>query len=168
MAVRARLSRVGLTGPLPGVQVRLSRVGLTGGAVTTLRVDPVGFDAAAAEPMLQRTLTAVVVGGATPDSYSWRRVSGAQVTLAAAGASCGLVIPGSFDGTTVTIGCSAVASGVTGPEALLTITALPHIGFWTVQGGVAVPIGRPEFLTGLSPAVPFTLDGGRLDIDTLS
>lgn len=145
MAVRARLSRVGLTGPLPGVVVRLSRVGLTGTAVTTLALAAVGFDPTRAEPMTQVTLSASVVAGATPDSHVWRRVSGAQVTLSAAGGSCDLVVPASWDGTTVTIGCSAVVGGVTGPEALLTITCLPHVAFWTVQGGAAVPIGRPTF-----------------------
>lgn len=167
MAVRARLSRAGLTGPLPGVVVRLSRVGLAGTAVTTLALTPVGFDPTAAEPMIERTINATVVAGTAPDSYLWRRVSGAQVALAAAGASCDVVVPGAFNGTTVTIGCSAVVSGVTGPEALLTITALPHIGFWTVQAGQAVPIGRPTFPSPYTP-VPFVLDGGRLDIDTLS
>ncbi len=145
MAVRARLSRVGLTGPLPGVLVRVSRIALSGTAVTSLALAATDFDPTRAEPMTQGTLSAAVVAGATPDSYTWRRVSGAQVTLTGTGATRTLVIPASWDGTTVTIGCSAVVGGVTGPEALLTITCLPHIAFWTVQGGAAVPIGRPTF-----------------------
>lgn len=167
MAVRLRLTRAGLTGPLPGVRLRVSRIGAGGTSVATLRIDPSGFDPAAAEPMIERTLTATLISGPTPDSYTWRRVSGAQVTLHSTGASCDLVIPGAWDGTPVTVGCSAVVGGVTGPEALLTITCLPHIAFWTVAAGQLVPIGRPEFPSPYT-VVPFTLDGGRLDIDTLT
>lgn len=165
--MRLQWSRAGLDGTLPGTRLRMSRAGFTGTAVATVSLVVDVTDPSQTEPMTDVQIVATPTGGsATPDSYNWRRVSGAQVNLQTSGNICDLRAPGSLNGTTLVVGCSAVVSGVSGPEATITLVCLPHIGLWSVDRatGVATPIGRPVLVGEYTPEA-FLLDQGRLDVD---
>jgi hypothetical protein len=133
--VALKVSRVGVTGTtLTTPSLKISRVGATGTAAILL--NPIA--AQTVEPGVMVTLTAVLTGGGSADSYSWRFVSGDTVTLGAVGAVATFTSPSVTTPTkaprqaTTTIGVTATVSGVTSPERQVTVTTLPQLR-WTLN-----------------------------------
>lgn len=88
------------------------------------------------EPLSTVTLTATLAtGSATPDSYVWRRVSGAAVALSGTGATITFPAPAAMDGATVVIGVSGLIGGAQGPERTVQITTLPQIRWEPTTAG---------------------------------
>lgn len=140
--VAVRVYRAGLTGSPPAPAVRVYRAGLTGTEYQTprLRVYRAGltgveavfvapFAARTAGPGEPVTLTAALVGGGAPDSWTWRVLPGsAPVQLTGTGAArsfpCPSVMP---PGAEVRLGVTATRGGVTSPEVAAVVTVLPQL-----------------------------------------
>lgn len=105
----------------------VSGVGVASAALTPLTPLTV-------EPLSTVELEAVPLSGAVPDTYTWRRVGGAAVSLVASGSTCTFTAPAAMPpGATVTIGVRATAGGIPGAEQQVVITALPQLT-WTRVG----------------------------------
>lgn len=128
------LSGSGTTSAAPSVRL----LALSGSGTTSASLLP--LVPLTVEPLSTVTLEAVLSTGATADSYAWRRVSGAAVTLTAAGSSCSFTAPAAMPpGATVVIGVRATISGVQGAEQQVTITSLPQLLWTQVPGGPWTP-----------------------------
>lgn len=145
-----RLRAVRLTGSTPVVQrlravrltgsgaaaaaPRLRAVRLTGSGGAAVTVAPLS-DRTGVEPGSTITYTATLVGGGTADSWAWRRVSGAAIGLTATGATATFAAPSDLAGASVTVGVTATVGGVTSPEEIMTVTALPQTEWWWTDTG---------------------------------
>jgi hypothetical protein len=142
--VPARLRIGGLSGDgsLPATG-RLRIGGLSGDGTVAVILNP--LTGSTVEPLSTVNLTAVVAAGsATPDSYTWRVVSGATVSLVGTGASVSFAAPAHPNGTYTIIGVKGIKGGVQSPEQTVRIDALPHLRFKaSTSGWVAVPVRIP-------------------------
>lgn len=123
------------TGPTTG-KGRVYRTQFTGTAATVL----LPLTDVACEPLTSVPLTATLAPlSATPDSYSWRRISGPSVSIVGTGASVTVKAPAALAGATVVIGVKATTAGVDSVERTCTITT-PTCQFWapTSTGLVAM------------------------------
>jgi hypothetical protein len=123
---------------LPKLRAYRTTVSSTAITVPTLRVyrtTTAGTNATVLEPLEDVTaeplslvpLTAVKTDlSVTPDSYSWRRVSGAAASIVGTGATVSVKAPAAQGGTSVTIGVRAVVGAWQSPEQEVTITTPPH------------------------------------------
>lgn len=141
---------------LPGVKLRWSRHTLEGTASTgsklrwgrhalegTAGVFVNSIAAQTVEPETTVTLTASLAGGGTPDSWTWRRVSGPAVTLVGTGATRQFIAPSGMPpaGATVVVGVIATVAGTSSAEATVMITVLPQLR-WQYEGGAWVGARR--------------------------
>jgi hypothetical protein len=142
--VPARLRIGGLSGDgsLPATG-RLRIGGLSGDGTVAVILNP--LTGSTVEPLSTVNLTAVVAAGsATPDSYTWRVVSGATVSLVGTGATVSFAAPAHPNGTFTIIGVKGIKGGVQSPEQTVRIDALPHLRFKaSTSGWVAVPVRIP-------------------------
>lgn len=151
---RLRVGGVEASAPPTTPRLRLGGVEASGAAPTATRLRIGGAEASGAvavvlaaiadlavEPLTPLTLTAVpAVGAATPDTYTWRRVSGATVTLSTSGATVNLRAPAHLDGTFVVLGVRGTKDGIQSAEVQVRIDTTPQ-QLWeaTAAGWVAVP-----------------------------
>ena len=144
-----RVARSGFTGtPVTTTALRVARTGFTGTVAVLLdpipnqTVDPVVSDVT--------TVNAVLTGGGTADSYTFRRVSGVAATLSATGGTCTFPTPAVFgpNNSAVVIGATATTSGLTSPERLSTVTVLPTLR-WVWDGAKFVPARRVTAVSGI-------------------
>lgn len=132
-----KVSRLGATGTAPSTPaLKISRLGGVGTAAVLL--NPIA--AQTVEPGVLVTLTAVLTGGGSADSYTWRVASGDTVTLdTSTPGQARFISPSVMDafraprqGVT-TIGVTATLGGITTPERLVTVTTLPQLS-WVLNG----------------------------------
>lgn len=100
-----------------------------------------------AEPGTVVPITAVLEGGGSADSYTWRRVSGPASTLSTAGGVASLTVPALAVNyipvqAVVVIGVTATKSGTTSREVTTTITGLPETDWSRIPGGAWVGATR--------------------------
>ena len=128
--VALKVARLGVDGPLlTAPSLKLARLGFDGPLAVALNPIP----AQTVEPETTVTITAVLTGGGAADSYSWRRVSGATVTLTLDDDVATFTAPSAMPpGTSVVIGVTATVSGTTSPEQQVTVTVLPQLR-WTLN-----------------------------------
>jgi hypothetical protein len=148
-AVKARIYRAQMTGAVPpGVKGRIYKAGMTGVAGVALAP----FTNQAAEPLTPVTLTAVLAAGsATPDSYTWRVVSGSPVAIVGTGASVVVTAPtctpgagtGPVPAFTV-IGVKATKAGVASPEVTVRIDS-PTNQWWQATPTGLVAVRGPQY-----------------------
>lgn len=149
-----RLYKASLTSTAP--KLRVYKAQLTGSATTfpklrVYKVSATGSVAAGFNPFPDRTvepmevvsITAIPLPGSpTIDTYAWRQVSGTSVTLSGTGATRTFTAPSVMPpGTTIVLGVQGTASGVTGPERLMTLTVVPQM-IWTWNGTAWVGGGK--------------------------
>lgn len=89
------------------------------------------------EPETLITVTTSVTSGHTADSWTWRRISGPTVTLTGTGGTRTFYAPSGMTGTTLVLGVTATAGGVTSPEQTVTVTTLPQVS-WHYSAGTWV------------------------------
>lgn len=83
------------------------------------------------EPESTVTITAALYAGiGTPDSWTWRVVSGPATTIYGTGATVDITAPSHINGATVTIGVRATKDGITSPETTFTLGVLPQTEWW--------------------------------------
>ena len=88
------------------------------------------------EPLSTVTLTAVpAAGSAVPDSYVWRRVTGATVALSGVGATVTFPAPAHIDGTYVVIGVKGIKAGIESAEQQVRIDARPQLTWAATSTG---------------------------------
>ena len=89
------------------------------------------------EPDVTLTLTATrAPGSPQPTTWTWRHVSGPEVTLTPSGASCTFVTPSTMppDGETLVIGVKGSTEDGTSDEVLAEIVLLPKL-IWSRKAG---------------------------------
>lgn len=138
-----------------GVKVRRYRTDVDGTALTVpkVRIYRTDVDGTAAvllapianqtvEPETVVTVSTSITTGQTADSWTWRRISGATVTLTGTGGTRTLRAPSGMPptGASVTLGVTATSGGVTSPEQVTTVTGLPQLEwYWTGTQWVGKP-----------------------------
>ncbi len=124
-ATKVRLHRLTVGGSAvqpAATKVRLHRLTGAGGAVATLNPLP----DLTREPVETITVTATLTPGSpTPDTYTWRVVSGTPVQFTGSGATMTFPAPATMSGATSVIGVRGVKAGVPGPERTFTVTTPP-------------------------------------------
>jgi hypothetical protein len=104
------------------------------------------------EPLNSQDITvATAPGSSTPDSYTWRIVSGGPATLTATGATATLVAPARMppNTATVVVGVRAFTAGAPSPEVTATVTVPPCLRWdWDRQTSAWVGV-RAVALTSL-------------------
>jgi len=133
VAAKGRLFKASLTGSAPvGSKGRVYRTQLTGTAAVVIQP----FANQKVEPLTPVTITAALApGSATPDSYTWRVVSGTTVTLVGTGASRTIAAPAHSDGTFVVIGVKGVLAGVETVEQTIRIDTYPQLTWQATTSG---------------------------------
>lgn len=141
---KVRWGRSEFGGSAPVVpKVRWGRSEFAG--ATLLALDPF-TNLTDVEPETIVTLTANVSAG-TPDSYTWRQISGPTVSFTGTGGTRSFRAPSAMNGSlapigvTVVIGCTVTAGSTTSPERTVTISVLPQIR-WVRSSGQWLPM-RP-------------------------
>jgi hypothetical protein len=135
-SARSRVVRITGDGaaaaPAAPPRSRIFRV--TGSGAAGVAVAPLA-DITNVEPESTVTLTAALVGGGTADSWTWRRVSGANIGIASTGATVTFPAPSDINGTSVVVGVRATVGGIQSPEATCNVTVLPQLGWWWDPAG---------------------------------
>jgi hypothetical protein len=142
---RLRVYEVGLDVAIPVQPVlRLYDVGLAVVGAVTVELPA----AATIGPGEILELEAELVTGGSA-SWSWRRISGPALTIAADGGSATITGPSRWNAdiekptagipgvSTVVVGVTATVDGITSPEARCTVTVLPQLS-WSRSGSTWV------------------------------
>ena len=87
------------------------------------------------EPFSSFTLTARS-SGATPTSYTWRKISGPALDLPGTGSSITFTLPGTIDGVVMTIGVIGHLGAQNSDEQVAAISILPSTIVSRVVNGV--------------------------------
>ncbi len=134
---------------LTATKLRVYAASLSGGAPTTakLRIYKASLIGAAAvvvdtiaartvEPEVTVTLNALLKDRSTPDSWTWRVVSGPTTTLTPVNNSVSFVAPSTMpdDDGILTIGVRATQDSVLSAEVTVDITVQPQVR-WQYVGG---------------------------------
>lgn len=131
-AAAARLRAAGLSaaGAAVTTVARLRAVGISAAGTGTVVINPIA--AREAGPMEAVVLLASTQGGASVDSWTWRRISGPVVTLTQLGAQVSLTVPSLTPPNTQTLvlGVTATQGATTSAEVVVNITVLPQLE-WT-------------------------------------
>lgn len=121
-------------------KLRLFKASLAGVQAVLLAPIP----AQSAEPRATVSVTAAPASGTTtPDSYTWRQVSGPTVTLTGSGATRSFSAPSLMPGATalIVLGVKGTVSGADGPEVTVNIAVLPQTR-WSWNGSAWVGGGH--------------------------
>lgn len=112
-------------------KVRWGRSELGGGGAVVINA----LNPQTVEPETVVSLTAVLSGGGTADSYTWRRVSGPAVAFIGTGATITFLAPSGMPpgGASVVVGVTATSGGTVSAERTVTITVLPQLR-WQLSG----------------------------------
>jgi hypothetical protein len=142
---RLRIGGASFDGSLPATG-RLRIGGASFDGTVAVILNP--LTPATVEPLSTVSLTAVVAAGsATPDSYTWRVVSGAPVSLiGTGGATVTFAAPAHENGTYTVIGVKGINGGVQSPEQTVRIDALPQLHWLLDATGSWIPRESPVFL----------------------
>lgn len=122
------------------------------------------------EPGELITLTAEHTSGAAPDSWTWDGTLGPHdVTIIGSGDEVQIQTPTTFDGTTIIVGVTPVADGVSGSQDTVTLTVRPHHHWWTVNPGgtLSNPVEFVEITSDPLTPGSLLLDSGLLDLDLM-
>nr|WP_167405787.1 hypothetical protein [Sphaerisporangium cinnabarinum] len=130
-APKLRIHALSISGVAPlAPRLRIHGAAMTGPAAVLLSALP----DQTVEPESTVTIAASLVGGGSPDSWTFRRVSGPSVGISGTGATRTFTAPSAMPpaGASVVIGVTATIGGVTSPERTCTITVLPQVSWvWT-------------------------------------
>jgi hypothetical protein len=136
-AYKLRVYKASFTGTSPTTpKLRVRKIQLA--AQLTAILNPIANRTV--EPRLTCTTTASPAeGSATPDSYTWRQISGPAVTLTGSGATRSFLTPNTMppNSSTIVLGVLGVLSGTNGPEVTSTIEVPPQTS-WTWNGSAWV------------------------------
>lgn len=133
-AVTTRWVSAGASGAGPEV-ARTRWVSAGAAGAVAVRLDPIA--SRTVEPVTTVTITATPAPGSpTPESYVWRRISGASVTLNGSGATRTFLAPAGMPptGAFVTLGVAGVIGGIPGDEQVFTISTPPCL-LWAWERG---------------------------------
>lgn len=152
---KVRVYNAGLEQPIL-THVRVYKASLSGSALVTPKVRVYkaslsGTAAVAINPLNPQTdvtpetlvtLTATLVGGGSPDSWTWRRISGPAITFTGSGATRSFYAPsyqlaGVPSATSVVVGVTATTGSTTSAERTVQIDVLPQPS-WLYRAGTFV------------------------------
>ena len=120
------------------IRVDIDSVAFDDGSLSEIdaaSISILAFTPIVTEPELTVSMTAVLSGGQTADSYSWQRVSGPTVQLQTAGNTCTFVAPSVMPpGVQLQIGVTATKDGVTSAQRVQLVTVQPQLSWYYHSG----------------------------------
>jgi hypothetical protein len=131
---RIRIGGITASGAVPATAGRIRIGGITASGPAAVVLNP--LEDRVVEPLSPQTITATLApSSATPTSWSWRRISGATVSIVGTGPTITIEAPGHIDGTFVELGVKASLGGVDSAEQRIRIDTLPALRLLATSAG---------------------------------